>query len=587
MNRISAGNPAIHQDGELNNVTESDRMRGRMARLADATEEIVDLTGQAFYIWDIASDTIEWSRNFCRQTGLSEGETRHLKGRSFEKMLGSQSRETRFGTILSASRDGSAEPGCKVPYQCVYLLHPDPDSSAPPLWIEDTGCWFAGADGKPVRAEGSIRIINERRKREEDLRRQSDFDDLTGLPNRRCMERHLERIITHARQSGQVSSFLILSIDRMDLINDVHGFETGDLILRKLGEIIASKLRADDIVCRFSGAKFGLILKDCPPAEIFDAGERILSAISKDVIRTPNGFVAVSGVIGACFLPHHAETPHAAIHAAFRATRNARMEPARRVCVHSHSAEMVAEARYKAEFSTAVIEAVEEGRIELAFQPVCRKDESVAFHEALVRMVGKDGVVHEAGDFIRVVEELGLVRIVDKHALELVLKTLATHENAVLSVNVSHDTVLDPEWLSSLVSGITAIPGGPERLIVEITESMAITQLAETSRFLENIRTLGCRIAIDDFGAGFTSFANLKQLPVDIVKIDGSFAVNLVDSIENQAFIKALIELTRVFNIETVVEWVEDDLTAEILNAWNVDYQQGHKFGKPAADISW
>jgi EAL domain-containing protein (putative c-di-GMP-specific phosphodiesterase class I) len=186
-----------------------------------------------------------------------------------------------------------------------------------------------------------------------------------------------------------------------------------------------------------------------------------------------------------------------------------------------------------------------------------------------------------AGDFVAEVEELNLIRILDKHALKLVLQTLQENHDVVLSVNISQDTVLDPEWLSALASGLAAIQSGASRLIVEITESMAITNLEETQRFLKNLKAIGCRVAIDDFGAGFTSFSTLKKLPVDIIKIDGSFALNLLDSPENQAFIKALLSLAKVFDIETVVEWVEDEVTSDILAGWKVDYQQGHQFGKP------
>ena len=574
-------------------VLSSGKIREKMARLSDATDEIVKLTGQAFYIWDIPTDRIEWSRNFAGLVNLKPGETAHLTGRRFETLLGSQSRETRFGIIQSGRQDSredadeAPETSQPVSYQCVYLLQPDTDSDHEPLWIEDTGCWFPDEDGNPFRAEGSIRVINDRRQREETLRRQSDFDDLTGLLNRRSMEKQLVEAIEQSKRTGTVSSFMILCVERMNLINDIYGFEGGDFVLRRIGEIIKSKLRADDIICRFSGAKFGLILKDCPPAEIYDAGERLLDAVSRDVIETPKGFVAANGVIGACFLPRHGETPTAAIHSAFRASRNARLEASRRVSVHAHSPEIEAEFSAKAAFSAKIIKAVEAERIQLAYQPVCRSDGSVAFHEALIRMTDEKGGHHVAESFIRTVEELGLVRIVDKHALKLVLRTLAEFPNAILSVNISQDTVLDPDWLSLLASGIAAIENGASRLIVEITESMAITEITETRRFLENLRALGCRVAIDDFGAGFTSFANLKHLPVDIIKIDGSFATNLASSKENQAFVQALLSLAKVFDIETVVEWVEDETTSDLLNGWKVDYQQGHRFGMPTTIPPW
>jgi len=561
------------------------RLRNEMVRLSEATDEIVAATGQAFYIWDIKTDAIEWSRNFASLVGLLENETRHLKGRNFEAMLGSQSKETRFGAIVSA--ENSVDDQTVVPYQCIYLFQPDPGGDGTPLWIEDTGCWFPDENGRPLRAEGSIRIINDRRQREEDLRRQSDFDDLTGLPNRRSLEKHLEKTIKRAKANSVVSTFMILSIDRMNLINDIHGFNSGDYVLKKIGEIICSKLRADDIICRFSGAKFGIVLNDCPPAEVYDAGNRLLQAISQEIFKTDNGHIAVNGVIGACFLPRHADTSKQAIHNAFKATRNARTEAARRVSVHTQDAQSEIEFSRKCQFSTNVIEAIEENRIKLAFQPVCRNDGEVVFHEALVRMFDKDGTQSTAGSFIAIAEELGLVRLVDKHALNLVLEALETYSEAKISINISQDTVLDPDWLSTLATRLSAIEGGAERLIVEVTESMAVTQLAETKRFLETIQALGCRIAIDDFGAGFTSFSNLKELPVDIIKIDGSFGVNLASSEENQAFVKALLALAKVFNIETVVEWVEDELTSDLLTGWDVDYQQGHKFGRPSLEVPW
>lgn len=565
--------------------SEAGELKDQMRKLVSANEHIVEATGQAFYVWDIATDDIEWSRNFTSLVGLKDDEIRHLKGRQFEAMLGSESKETRFGVIVSSENTQASMQA--VPYQCVYLFQPDVEADTAPLWIEDTGCWFPGEDGRPIRAEGSVRIINDRRQREEDLRRQSDFDDLTGLPNRRSLEKQLTKTIEYASRESVVSTFMILAIDRMNLINDIHGFETGDFVLKKIGEIICSKLRADDIICRFSGAKFGIILKDCPPAEIYDAGNRLLNAISKEVIKTDNGIVAVNGVLGGCFLPRHAETPLEAIHAAFKATRNARTEAARRVSVYSQDVEKRDQDRAKAQFSTDVIKAIEENRIELAFQPVCRKEGDIAFHEALVRMRNMEGTSIEAGNFVAVAEELGLIRIVDKHTLTLVLKTLKEYPDAVLSVNISQDTVLDPDWLSILATGLVPIENGAQRLIIEITESMAVTDLEETKRFLQNVHALGCRIAIDDFGAGFTSFSNLKELPVDIIKIDGRFGLNLAGNQENQAFVKALLALAKVFNIETVVEWVEDKPTSDLLEGWKVDYQQGHQFGRPQMTPPW
>ena len=184
-------------------------------------------------------------------------------------------------------------------------------------------------------------------------------------------------------------------------------------------------------------------------------------------------------------------------------------------------------------------------------------------------------------------EKLGFIGIIDHRTLELALDTLEQNSEARLSLNVSNETAEDPLWLSKLAEGLNRIPGSAGRLIVEITESHAARDLEEASKFVSTIQSLGCKVAIDDFGAGFTSFANLKSLPVDIIKIDGSFAADLPTNRQNQVFIQSLIMLAKAFEVKTVVEWVEDAETAAMLAAWGVNYLQGHNFGAATTANQW
>lgn len=549
------------------------------------TERIVNSSGQAFYVWDIKSDRLEWSRGFKTLIGFSDDEQRHLTGRSFEGLMGAKSQDTRFGKIITGEVAADVEKS--VPYQCIYNIQMSTENESPAIWIEDTGCWYPDETGRPMRAEGTVRIITERRKSEEELRRKSDFDDFTGLPNRRALEKLIADSIIRSEQEGNVSAFLILSLERIDMVNDVYGFETGDFVLKKAGEIIRSKLRAGDTVCRFSGSKFGIILNKCSPSEIFDAGQRLLNVISSEVIEAPGGYVSINGIIGACFLPQHADTPRKAIHAAFQGMKNAQLDSKNRIGVYFHDPVQRKKYNEQAIFSAQIIHALENDKIELVYQPVVGKNYKPAFHEALVRMRNEDGEVIQASDFIEFVERLGLVRIVDRRVLHLVLETLREYPDAVLSVNVSNDTVLDAEWLSNLAIGLAGIENGGSRLIVEITETMAALDVSETKRFVENVKALGCRVAIDDFGAGFTSFSNLKHLPIDIVKIDGLFGLNISNNNENQIFVKSLLALTKAFGIETVVEWVEDEESAAMLFDWDADYLQGYQFGAGISVAPW
>jgi EAL domain-containing protein (putative c-di-GMP-specific phosphodiesterase class I) len=266
--------------------------------------------------------------------------------------------------------------------------------------------------------------------------------------------------------------------------------------------------------------------------------------------------------------------------ACFSASQIARRDKKLRFSVHDSSPARLMQIRSDALLANRVINAIEAGNMRLAFQPVVEAASGrVVFHEALIRMVDGEGRTVEAGEFLPLAERLGFMRIIDSCALDLAMDTLQAFPQARLSINVSNASAEDPDWLSKLASRLRMAPDIAPRLIVEITESHAATDLAETCKFVKLLKDIGCAVAVDDFGAGYTSFTNLRALPVDIIKIDGTFARNLSDNRQNQVFIRSLLELARAFNVKTVVEWVENAETAAMLAGWGVDYLQGHRFG--------
>ena len=203
------------------------------------------------------------------------------------------------------------------------------------------------------------------------------------------------------------------------------------------------------------------------------------------------------------------------------------------------------------------------------------------FHEALVR-INRPGEV-AASDFAAFAERLGLIRLIDRHVLDLALDVLGRTDRRI-SINVSADTVGDRNGWRRLTGALAARPGLAERLIVEITETAMIKNLEEAATFVSRLHEAGCRVAIDDFGAGFSSFRNLRVLDVDIVKIDGSFIENLAKSPDDQVFVRILTELARSFGITTIAEWVQDEETVEVLKRFGVDAIQGRLTGAAAAD---
>ena len=179
------------------------------------------------------------------------------------------------------------------------------------------------------------------------------------------------------------------------------------------------------------------------------------------------------------------------------------------------------------------------------------------------------------------------MRLLDHRVLELVLNELAAAPGLKASLNLSATSTVDPDWWASLGAALRANPGIAERLMIEITETTAIQDIDDTRGFVARVKDLGCRIAIDDFGAGYTSFRNLRKLGVDTVKIDGAFVQNLPRSEDDRVFVRTLVDLGRSLGLTTVAEWVQDEEGAAVLAEWGCDFLQGALIGRASLERPW
>jgi EAL domain-containing protein (putative c-di-GMP-specific phosphodiesterase class I) len=230
---------------------------------------------------------------------------------------------------------------------------------------------------------------------------------------------------------------------------------------------------------------------------------------------------------------------------------------------------------------------MQENRVKLAFQPVINsKQQKVSFHECLIRLIDEKGKLHSAGQFIPAIERLGLGPMVDQFALRMAIQELTMFPDLELSVNVSNLSLTHQDWLRGLVAALRDRPSVARRLIVEITESAIIDNLDRTTRVVRTLQDLGCRVALDDFGAGYTAFAQLRKLDVDIVKIDKSFIRNM-DEDHNHLFVKTLQALADGINVETVGEGAETTADASKLTADGVTHIQGYIYGFPQVERVW
>jgi diguanylate cyclase (GGDEF)-like protein len=545
------------------------------------TSTILACLGQAAFVWDLASDAIAWSDHAGAVFAYIPAEAL-ASGAEFAKLI--EPKRTIRSAALALSPAAHGDDG--VPYRIEYGVRAS--TSAPLLWIEETGCWFAGSDGKPARVQGIVRINNEGHARDEQLLKLSRHDPLTGELNRTHLIAALAEAIEESQRYRSTCAFMLIGIDHLARINDAFGFDVADAVISDVAKRIRARLRGCDVLGRFSGNKFGLILKNCTVEDMNIAAERFLAAVRDHVVPTRSGPVAVTASVGAVSLPRYARSADEAINRAHETLDGAKRRRAGSYQAWRPNVERDAQRRVNIRVTDEIVTALNERRIVMAYEPVVTAaSRESAFYECLVRMEQDDGRVLLAPDIVPVAERLGLIRLVDHRVLELVINELATSPDVELSLNISPDTTMDPDWWATIESVMRAHPGIGERLIIEITETVAIQDVDDLRSFVTRLKNFGSRIAIDDFGAGYTSFRNLRKLGVDIVKIDGAFVQNIVHSADDRAFVQTLIDLARRLDLKTVAEWVQDEEAATLLRDWGCDYIQGRLIGLAASERPW
>jgi diguanylate cyclase (GGDEF)-like protein len=537
--------------------------------------------GQAAFIWDVTTDSIAWSEDVAAVFPDIPAE-RLASGAEFSNLI-EPARSVRSDAFVPSP---AAHGGEGAPYRIEYGVRAN--TSTPVQWIEETGCWFAGPDGRPAWAQGIVRVNNERHAREEQLVKLSRHDPLTGELNRTHLIASLAEVIEEAVRFRTNCAFMLIGIDHLSRINDAFGFDVADAVISEVAARIRVRLRGGDVLGRFSGNKFALVLKNCTVDDMNVAAERFLAGIRDEVVPTKSGPVSVTASIGAVSVPRYARSAEEAINRAHETLDMSKRRRAGSFSLWRPNVERDAQRRVNIRVTDEIVTALNERRIAMAFEPVVDATaRNAAFYECLVRMEQDDGRILLAPDIVPVAEKLGLIRLVDHRVLELVVAELAASPNVQLSLNISPDTTMDPDWWTSIESLMRAHPGIGERMIVEITETVAIQDVDDVRGFVTRLKNFGSRIAIDDFGAGYTSFRNLRKLGVDIVKIDGAFVQNIARSADDRAFVQTLIDLARRLDIKTVAEWVQDEEAAAMLRDWGCDYIQGRLIGLASSKRPW
>jgi diguanylate cyclase (GGDEF)-like protein/PAS domain S-box-containing protein len=455
---------------------------------------------------------------------------------------------------------------------------------AEPIWVALGASVVRDDSGAPLHLLVQLLDVTERRHHEQQLQDLADRDPLTGLLNRRSFARDLERQVQEVARYGPGGALLILDIDHFKLVNDTLGHTVGDELIVAVAGLLRQSLREVDIVARLGGDEFAVLLPKAGRAEAEAVAEKLVGVIREEAMVSDGVRERrVTASLGITFFDGRPRTGEEMLIDADLAMYDAK-EGGRDRWAHFAS-ERFAEPRMKARVTWVerLRRAMEEDRLSLYAQPILDLGtDRISQYELLLRLIDEHGDAIPPGVFLYVAERYDLIQEIDRWVAGQAIGLLAAHPGLVLEVNVSGKSLDDSGLLELVENGLRRTGVDPRRLIFEITETAAIANIHLARGFAERLRALGCRFALDDFGAGFGSFYYLKHLPFDFLKIDGEFISGCRTSRIDQLVIDAVVGIARGVGKETIAEFVTDPETRRFLRRQGVDHAQGFDIGRPA-----
>jgi len=431
------------------------------------------------------------------------------------------------------------------------------------------------------------RSVNSTLERLEESTFLATHDALTGLFNRQYFEEAMERDLAETTRLGGSGSVLWLDLDHFKEINDSLGHRVGDELLTQLGELLLNETRSYGIVARLGGDEFGVLLPHADAAESAAVAQRLLTALAARVFEINTHHLRASASMGVVTYPAQGERVDEILARADLAMYAAKDSGRNSLSIYSDEGDLQGLMASRIQGAQQVLRAVQEGGLVLHAQPTVRiEDGSAGPCELLVRMVAEDGSLIYPDDFIPLAEHLGVIRDVDRwvvrKAIAMLAEETAAGRETTFCINLSGLAFCDHDLPAIVRAEFASTGASPSNLVFEITETAAIRDIHKARKFMEELRGLGCRFSLDDFGTGMSSFYYLKQLPLDFLKIDGSLITNLGTTESDAYFVRAIIEMCRGLGIPTVAEYVESAGLLDIVGRMGVDYAQGFHVARPA-----
>lgn len=460
------------------------------------------------------------------------------------------------------------------------------NARAETIWVAVSSAAVLGNDGEIDHMLMHFLDITDRKNAEEQLQQLANHDPLTGLLNRRGFEAELERQATLVERYGPAGALLLLDLDHFKQVNDTLGHSAGDQLIVAIADVLRRTVRDSDVVARIGGDEFAVILPEDGRLEAEHVAEKILHATRGEVTMLDGQYPrTVTASIGVAMFDDPGLTGKDVLINADVTMYDAKQSGRDRSATFSAVASGPRRTKTQLTWVDRINTAFGEDRLALYAQPIVDLSNGrINRFELLLRMLDESGDAIGPAPFLDVAERAGLVGRIDRwvtaHAIEL-LANPELDADTVLTVNLSAITIGEPDLLAHLERRFAETGADPRRLVLEITETAAVTDIRRARGFVERLAAIGCQFAIDDFGAGFGNFYYLKHLPFDYIKIDGEFISNCVNSRTDQLVIASLVTIARGLGKQTIAEFVSDEEALGFLRDQGVDYAQGYHIGRP------
>ncbi len=455
--------------------------------------------------------------------------------------------------------------------------------------IQDSVAPIRGPQGELFGTVLVFRDITEARLLSQTISYQAAHDDLTGLLNRREFERRLQRVLHTARFEQTEHALCYLDLDQFKLINDTCGHVAGDELLRQVSNLLKDQIRKRDTLARLGGDEFGVLMEHCSVQQAWRVADTLRSAVESFRFIWEDKYFSIGVSIGLAPITPASGDINRVLSAADAACYMAKEQGRNRIHIYQPDDAELAQRHGEMQWATRIPRALEEDRFRLFWQPivpVTRGNDQRLHFELLLRLEDEVGRLIAPGAFLASAERYNLSTRLDRWVISAAFEWLLAHPHelqqlGLCTINLSGHSMSDQAFLAFIMHQfeVTAIP--PEKICFEVTETAAIANLTIATQFIKALKARGCCFALDDFGSGLSSFAYLKNLPVDFLKIDGAFVKDIADDPTSCAIVKSINEIGQIMGKQTVAEFVENEPILEKLRQMGVDYAQGYLIGRP------